>query len=399
MTTLSTPTTQGLTDNVVQQVDATLEHTTPLLDKTFTRVLAKAQSAVDVLLYKYAGWTLLQMFPEYASFNETVVLGRKIRPLVDWGRRIGVGDPLAASRAEHVISVPVQAQTGSLPANQQVLFPPTGVLYLTIAAVALNAPTVQVTIRAASDQNGGGGEGTIGNLQPGAVLQFANPLPNVARNVTVLSQTVTGADAETPAAYRARVIARAQNKPQGGAYADYQQWGEEDVGIVNVYPYTGAPGEVDVYVEATVESSGSADGIPTVAQRTAVLALIEADQAGLASRRPANAAVNVHPILRATFDVEVTGLEVDEQASVQAAIESACDEYLRAREPFIVGLSQLPRVDRVTRAALSGVVDDVVSAAGGSVSAVNLLLGGDQINAYTLGHGEKAKLGAVSFVA
>jgi hypothetical protein len=40
-----------------------------------------------------------------------------------------------------------------------------------------------------------------------------------------------------------------------------------------------------------------------------------------------------------------------------------------------------------------------VSAAGGSVSAVNLLLGGDQINAYTLGHGEKAKLGAVSFIA
>lgn len=394
-----TPTTQSLSDDIVAQVDSTIEQTTPFLDKTFTRVLAKVLSAVDVLLYKYVGWMALQQFISTASFRETTILGRKITPLVEWGRLVGAGDPLPALRAQHMVTVVVSSQTGSLDAGRQLVNPTTGVVYVVMAGVLLNAPTVLVQVRASSDQQGGSGEGTIGNLLPGAVLSFANPLPNIAREATVASQTQTGANAETENAYRARVMRRAQRKPQGGAYADYQLWGEEDPGIVHVYPYAGVlPGEVDVYVEATPESSGSADGIPTGAQLDAVAALIDADVAGLASRRPVNAAINALPITRQAFNVLVTGLEVDDEASTHTAIAEAVDEYLRAREPFIVGLSQLPRVDRITQAAVSGLIDDVVSAVGGSVATVALRQGIDPLNSYTLGHGEKAKLGTITYV-
>lgn len=393
----STPTTDGVAANVLAQVDASLGQSTPLLDKAFSRVLSKALGGVQVLLYKYASFIFLQMFVEHATAQETIVNGRVIRPLVELGKQLGVGEPLGAARAEIVVRVAVQLQSGSLPAGSQLLHAASGVLYLTAAAVALNASTVTVTARASSDQSGGAGQGAIGNREPGDVLSFANPLPNIAREAVVESLSAPGADAEGIEVYRARIRRRIQRKPQGGAPADYQEWGEGVAGILNVYPYRGAPGEEDVYVEATEASSGSEDGIPTDAQLAQVLAAIELDSAGLASRRPAGAAVNVLPIVRHPLGVAVTGLSAGDAAELEDVLSAALDEYFRSREPFIVGLSPLPRLDRITQAAVSGMVDEVVSAAGKTVASVTLIDAGGPVNAYTLADGEKAKLDMLTF--
>lgn len=394
---LVTPTTQEISDNIVAQLSGSIGQSIPLLPKTFTRVLAKVIAGVFVMLYKYAGFAALQMFVTRASASETIFNGQAIVPLVEWGRLVGVGDPEPATAAELIVDVTVLTQTGVLPANSQLVRAQTGVVYLTNASVALDAPVIQVRARAASDQAGGGGLGIIGNLSPGDQVGFASPLPNVATLATVSSQSVTGADAETSEAYRARILRRFQRRPQGGAYADYQAWGEEAAGIVAVYPYTGAPGQVDVYAEATPESSGSPDGYPTPAQLAAVAALIEQDQGGLASRRPANAAVNVYSITRASFTAVVTGLAAPNIPDAQNAIEDALDDYMRTRAPFIEGLSTLPRLDRVTEAAAAGVVDDVVSAIGGSVTSVSLELSGVPQPSYTVGRGEKARLANTVF--
>lgn len=393
---LSTPSTSQLADGLVAQISASIGQSVPLLPKSFVAVLAKALAGVLVLLYKYVGTVFLNMFVAYASADETIINGVRVRPLVEHGRLIGVGDPLAATRAEHTVNVSVLNQAGSLPSASQLLFPATGVLYLTTSAVALNAAVVSVTMRAASDQAGGGGEGSIGNLTAGDVVSFANPLPNVATNATVTARTVDGADAESTDAYRGRVVERFQRKPQGGAYADYEQWAEGVAGIVAAYPYTSAdPGEVNVYVE--VSSTLDPDGIPSVGKRAEVADAIEFDSDGLATRRPAGAAVNVLPITRLGFDVTITGLAADDEPAAEAAVESAVDEYLRSREPFIVGLSFLPRRDRVTLASISGVVDDAVSSLGGTVTTVELELSAAPIVAKTLSNGELAKLGSIIF--
>jgi uncharacterized phage protein gp47/JayE len=395
---LATPTTQGLADGIVAQVESKISQTVPLLPKAFTRVLAKALAGALLLVYKYAGFIFLQHWIAHASYQSTVINGKTVRPLVEWGRQVGAGDPLEATRAELDITVTVLSQIGQIDAGTQVLFPATGVLYLVTTARVLDAPTVTVRIRAASDQAGGGGVGTIGNLSPGDVVTFASPPASIAREATVTAQAVTASDGESESAYRARVQERARQKPQGGAYADYRIWARRVAGVAAVYPYRGTtPGEVDVYVEATVASSGSADGIPTLAQREAVAAAIELDDAGLASNRPVGAAVNVLPITRAAFDVTVTGLDAADLAAAEEAIELALQEYLRTREPFIVGLSVLPRLDRVTAGALAGVVDAAASAAGGTLGAVTVERGGSPVTAYTLGRGEKAKLGTLTF--
>lgn len=395
---LAVPTTQDVADTLVAHLQASLSQSIPLLPKAFVRVLAKVLAGVFILVYKYAGFIFLQIFVQHATMKETTINGRKVRPLVEWGRLVGVGDPREATRAELVIEVTVTNQTGSLAGGSQLLRGATGVLYQTVTVRPLDAPTVTVTMRASSDQSGGDGSGAIGNLETGDVVSFANPLPNVGRDATVLSQTVTAADAETEDEYRARIFKRFQRKPQGGAYADYQLWGEEVAGIAHVYPYAGDPGQVDVFVEATVESSGDPDGIPTGAQLTAVFDSINLDQGGLASRRPVNAAVNVLPITRTAFDVKVFGLDAADLSGTQADLEAGIDEFLRGREPFIVGLSVLPREDRITAASVGGVVEGIVSAAGGSLTKLELFKGGLQIDAYTLTTGEKAKFGSPTYV-
>ena len=392
------PTTKEIADNIIAQLEASLGQAIPILPKSFLRVLSKVLAGVFVLLYKYGGFMFLQIFVQTATISETTINGKRVSPLIAWGRLIGVGDPATATSAELLVDVTVENQTGTLPSGTQLINSDNGVTYLTVGAVLLNAPIVQVTVRAASDQSGGNGSGVIGNLDPGAVLSFANPLANVARNATVDSQTVTGANAESTEAYRQRVSGRFQKRPQGGAPADYEGWGEEVAGIINVYPYTSdCPGQVDCYVEATEASSGSPDGIPTTAQLEAVLEAIELDENGLASRRPANALANTFPIARTPFDVIVSGVVADNLAQVHADITVAVEEYFKGRAPYILGLSPLPRNDRITASAVGGVVDDIVSAAGGVFSAVTVMQGAGIVNTYPLGAGEKAKADTVSF--
>ena len=395
---MSVPTTAEIADNIIAQLEITLSQTIPLLPKAFNRVLAKALAGVFVLLYKYGGFISLQIFVQNATIDDTEVNGSMVSPLKQWGRLIGVGDPTAATQAELLIDITVTNQVGSLPSGTQLLNSDNGVTYITIGDVLLNAATVQATIRAAADESGGDGSGTLGNLDPPSVVSFADPLPNVERDAVVDSQTVTGADGEATEVYRQRIVDRFQKRPQGGAYSDYEVWGEETAGIINVYPYTGQPGQVNVYSEATPASSGSPDGIPTGAQLQAVKDSIELDQSGLASRRPANAFVNSLPITRTGFDVNVFGLLVEDAGLVQADITSAIEDYFYSREPYIPGLSIPPRNDRVTQSALAGAVEDVVSAAGGIFESIELKLGATVVPIYTVGEGEKAKVLTVSFL-
>jgi uncharacterized phage protein gp47/JayE len=420
---LVTPTTAQIAANLIVQLEAALSQTIPLLPKAFSRVLAKVLAGVYVTLYKYAGFSLLQQFVSTATMDETIVNGVSIRPLVEWGRLVGVGDPLGSTQAELVVTATVLTQNGSLPGGAQLLHAATGVVYQTIAAVTwgfegdgvpLDDWLITRTVRASSDQGGGDGSGTVGNLELGQVLQFASPLPNVSRAATVTGMNVEGAEGEAEDIYRGRVLERFRRRPQGGAYADYQQWGSAVAGIRAVYPYTGAPGEMDVFVEAVASPedimAGSLiddgpDGIPSGAQLAAVRDAIDFDPdeapspTGLANRRPANAAVNVLPIVRTAFDVELSGLEAVDAATVLAAldaIEEGLDEFLRARAPFIVGLSSLPRLDRVTQGAVAGVANEIAEANGASVASVILRRGGASIQQYTLAHGELAKLGALT---
>lgn len=383
-----------ITATIISQIEAQTGQT--LVARAFSRLLAKALAGVFVLLYKYSGWATLQTFVRTAGFAPVTINGVTLRPLVEWGRLAGVSDPTAATACELTVDFTVLNQTGSLPAGTQLVGPSNGVTYVLLTGVTLNAATVTGTVRAVADQAGGGGVGAQGNLEPGDELSFASPPANVDRVAVVASQTVTGADAESADDYRARVLDRFQKRPQGGAYADYEAWAEEVAGISRAYPYAGAPGQVVVYVEATVASSGDPDGIPTNAQLAAVAASIELDDDGLATRRPIGALVTVQPISRRPFDVTIEGLQADDVPSTLAEAEAALSLWFSTREPFIEGLSLPPRRDRITAGAVGGVVADTVESRGGTYTGVVLSSFGAPLDYYELAAGELAKLGTLA---
>lgn len=398
---LTQPTIAEIDAQIIALLEVSLNKTLSLLPKSFNRVLSKTLAGVFVLLWRYIGFVFLQMFVSTATIKDVEVGGRVISPLKEWGRLIGVGDPTPATQARLTLTVVVDNQTGQLESGTQLVNADNGVTYLSTISVPLITATVEVPVIASGDQTGGTGAGVIGNLSDGAVVSFANPIANVGRDATVLATLETAADAEATEVYRQRILDRFQKRVQGGALADYEIWGEEAAGVINVYPYTGASaGEVDVFAEATVVSSGNADGIPTAAQLLAVLNLIELDAEGVAFRRPANCFVNVAAITRTGFNVDVVGLTVPTNlAQLQADITTELTDYLFERQPFIPGVSLLPRKDSITKNGLIGLVEDLVQAAGGAFRSVNFSLtsGGGNLGTYILGMGETSKATGVVY--
>lgn len=400
MTSLTTPTTKEINDNIIAQLEAAINQTIPLLPKAFNRVLARTMSGVFILLFKYGGWIFLQQFVQTASDRPTTIFGVTVVPLIFWGRLIGIGDPKAGTNAQLSTTITVTNQVGVLNSGTQLGSSLNGFTYLTLTTIALDLPTVTVTVRAVNDQTNGNGIGVLGNLDDGDTsLSFVNTQPSVAQGVVVDSSVVTAADAETTEEYRQRVVSRFQKQPQGGAYADYELWGLEAAGVINIYPYTGDPGQVNIYSEV----NNQVDGIPDAAQLLAVFDIIEQDENGLASRRNANTVVNSLAITRTNFFVTVKGITgVGDLGEVQDEITAGVTTFFFSFEPFIPGISLQARTDTITQSKLSGLVEDIVTANGGIFDSAEFsaTLGGGSINKFILGEGEKTGLvSPISFAA
>lgn len=380
---LITPTTVQVADNIVAQLQTSFNATIPLLPKSFVNVLAKVLAGVYVILYKYAGFSLLQQFVSTASFNETTVGTVKLRPLVEWGKLIGIGEPNPATNAELSITITVTTQSGTIAVNT-LLQGANGITYMTLAGVALNAATVNANVRAVQDQTNGGGAGAIGNLPNGSTLTFLNPQVNVLPNTVVASTLLSAEDAESEVAYRQRVVNRFQKRPQGGALVDWEMWCNEVSGVKNTYPYAGVPGEVDLYIESVAGVDGIADG-----------ALLTAVNSHLTALRPVSSFPNPMSITRKTFDVEVVGLTVNDIPTTETQIETALTEYFLSREPYIFGLSLAPRKDRISVTEVTAVVSDVVNANGGVFNNCIVKYGATVVTVYNLVSGEKAKFGVL----
>ncbi len=87
---------------------------------------------------------------------------------------------------------------------------------------------------------------------------------------------------------------------------------------------------------------------------------------------------------------------------VQNAIISTVTAYFVEREPFIAGLDFPPKKDLISKNQILCLVEDIITAAGGTFTDVVLKnSGGTPISSYTLDSvtkGEKAKVTAITFL-
>jgi uncharacterized phage protein gp47/JayE len=158
--------------------------------------------------------------------------------------------------------------------------------------------------------------GVSANTPSASVLTFESPLPGVDADVTT-GELAGGADIESTASLRRRVLARIRLAAQGGAEADYELWALSVAGVTRVWVYPNELGAGTVVVYFARDED--IDIIPSVGEVATVQAYID-------SVRPVTAAVTVRAIVAKGWIVEITLTPVagavlgDVQAAVEAEI-------------------------------------------------------------------------------
>jgi hypothetical protein len=382
---------------IIDQLEAQLGQTIPILPKAFIRILSKVLAGVFIILYKVAGWIFLQLFVSTASFKEVTILGKKLTPLIEWGRLLGIGDPTPATQAVLAVDVTVLSVSSTLQSGTQFISNLNGLTYITQQSYVLTTNPFTIEVICVKS-------GTQGNLTAGDTLSIANSIGIIEDDAVVSALTIPGVDSESEEDYRQRIVERFQLQPQGGALADYRIWAQDAVGVDQTFIYTGDPSDVIVYVAGDPDIYP--DRIPNSALLLAVGNVIDFDPTTtLSTRRPVTAVIdpagdqsytNIKSIVLKEFDVEITDLVISDIDNIKSQINDALTTYFVTREPFIAGLSLPPNKNVISQANVIGIVDDIVAANNGTFTTAIITLGGFITPQYTLGEGEISKLNSLT---
>lgn len=393
---LNLPTTADQAATNLAAFENKLSQNTPLNNKAFLRVLSIIMAGSQTQQFKFAAERALQALALTATGDD----------LDRIGNNFGVTrKPAEAS----VLQISLPATNGTIvPVTVDFVGDSNGIRYVPDASATAAGGVASVSVTAQT-------LGTAGNLAISDTLTLGTPIPGAESTATVTAVNNTGAERETDDAYRERVLDAERLTTGGGNAADYRVWSEEVAGVARAYPFAGlpignpgfpgAPPERVVYIEA--DTTIDPDGIAPSSLLDEVRASITTDPDTGLARQPlglTDATLYVESIIRTAFFVTVSGLNVDAsiEAQVKADIETALTSYFRSLRPFVDGVDVLlARRDIITDPAVSEVVHDVVSAAGGSVGGVSFgLTAGSALPTYTLAQNETAKLspGGVSYV-
>lgn len=185
------------------------------------------------------------------------------------------------------------------------------------ATIASGTATVAVTAVVAAE---------TANALAAAAINLITPIGGVTNAAVVASGGLTGgADAETDAALRLRVLSRIQQPPHGGADFDYVKWTLEQPGVTRAWVYPQELGLGTVTVRFMMDDTYD-DGIPLEADVTAV-------QTALDLLRPVTADLTV--VAPVAVPLNITTLSITPSTTtIQTAIEAEiADLILREATP------------------------------------------------------------------
>lgn len=181
-----------------------------------------------------------------------------------------------------------------------------------------------------------------GNRAAGETLSLVSPIVGV-QSSAVAGELAGGADIETDDALRARLLARIQQPPQGGADYDYVAWAKEVPGVTRAWCYPEELGAGTVTVRFMRDDDATA--IPSSGEVAAV-------QAHIDSVRPVTARPTVVAPVAAPVNFTIAGLS-PATAAVKAAVEAELADLL-LREAVPGGTILLSHI----RAAISAATDE-----------------------------------------
>lgn len=377
---------------IVRGLETELNTRLRLLPKSFVRILTKVLAGVYISLYKQQAWIFLQLFVETATFDEIEVLGRRIRPLVQWGELVGIGSPAEATQWKGKIRVNTTSINTYLMQGTQFKNSATGKIYVTTESRLLANMSEVINVKCVES-------GTAGNLVVDDELQAVNALGNIERKAVCTAIISNGTDAESAESYRSRVRNRWRVQPQGGSLSDYRKWASEVGNVLQTYIYKDDDSASGVLIYVAADN---ATRIPDSDLLIAVGEACSFDPETGEARKPIGAVLdpanngtylNVRPVTFASFDVKVIGYSEEELTTFNASVRSNIEAYFHEREPYVRGLSvDNARTDRISDVNISAIVDTLAESLNGNFESIQLLKDDVVINSYELGRGELAKL-------
>lgn len=300
------PTLEELIHTAEAEIEASLPGADATLRRTVLGVLTRVEAGGLHGLYGYLDFIARQALPDTA---EAEYLDRHADI---WG---------IARKAAAFASgdVDFTGTDGTVIAEGTELKRADGVKYATTAEATIAGGTATAAVVAIS-------AGADGLADAGQVLTLTTPIAGVTTAATVAADGLTGGtDQETDAALAARLLARIQEPPHGGAGFDYVTWALEVAGVTRAWVYPQELGLGTVTVRFMMDDA-YADGIPLPADVTAVQTHIDAV-------RPVTADVTVVAPVAVPLDFEITNLNPSTQA-VKDAIEAELKDLIeRAAEP------------------------------------------------------------------
>lgn len=300
-----------------------------VLRRADAEVYARVMGGVAHGLYGFIEWLSDQVIYDTAELEY----------LERWCSIWGITRKVAAA-ATGTVTFAVQA--GSVIPSGTLLQALDGVQYQTTADATITAPTATAPVAAVL-------AAAAGNRATGQSLSLVSPVIGVQTTATA-GELSGGADVETDDALRARLIARIQQPPHGGAGYDYTAWALEVSGVTRAWVYPAELGLGTVTVRFVRDLD--ATPIPDAGEVAVVQAYIDA-------RRPVTAQVTVVAPAAVPINFQIQGLTPN-NATVQAAVQAELQDLL-LRESVPGGTILLSHI-RAAISAAAGETDYVLVA-------------------------------------
>ncbi len=326
------PSLQTIADRIRNDLISRIS-TDDVLRRSDAEIQAKVLSFAMHALYGYADYIADQIFPDTCDESELE------RQATFWKvpRKLqseAVGSVTFATAVG--ATIPVDAITKALD----------GVQYKTTESVIASGASTVVAAEAID-------AGQSGNRASGQILTLLQPIDGVQTTCTCGDMT-GGADIETPAAWRARIIHAWRNPPAAGTKEDYERWAKEVPGVTRAWAYPLEMGLGTVTVRFVRDDDVSM--IPDSGEISAVQNYIDA-------LRPVGPGISgiqvVAPIAEA---VPLTIALTPDTAETRAAVTAELDDlFLREAEP---GTTDYPNTIYLSH------IREAVSLAAGEVNSV-----------------------------
>lgn len=288
---------------LIDRAEADIESRLPGADARLRRsnlnVLARVHAGAVHGLYGYLDWIARQILVDKA---DTEFLERHATIWLPAGR-------LPAAYAAGKVTV--TGASGAVIPSGTVFKRADGAMYSSSAEATIVAGTALVAVVANV-------AGQVGNGVAGITLNLDSPIAGVnAAAVVTVGALTGGAEIESDSSLRARVLARIQQPPHGGAKHDYIAWAKEVPGVTRAWCYPLEMGDGTVTVRFVRDNDASL--IPDANEVAAVQAYIEA------VRPVAGELFVVAPVaVPVNFTISITPAT----ASVKAAVEASLRDLL-----------------------------------------------------------------------